>query len=395
MPDIETFDNYYILDGFRFPVTKELGGMVEDMSKSDYWGNYRLKQTYFPDNAVLSHSIDMYSNSREETGMTYFHAIASEPRMFTTKGLEIFRTTWSGAYFKEAQKWGEEEITKLGELKESVQKSKILEEVASAVALMDRRMKRRLEWLAAQVITTGKIEVTSDLTDNPERVNYSVDFRLKDPWITLLPEQKWDHKDANGNYDADIVKFFWDLTQARTENTGPYNNKWSQYLPEKLLMNQYTFRILAQNKKIYDYMLQMSPNRQDTQDFTPFLMFNGFAETFKKFTGIEIEIYDEGYYEDVNGGLGAFKKFIPNGHVTMFNRGPRSLAEFTYTAHAHGGGDGKGIRVGTGRFLLAEDMTHKANPYYQVVHGFHGLPRLLDYDTDHYCYRMNFINVLT
>jgi hypothetical protein len=392
MAGIETFDNYYILDGFRFPVTKELEGMVEDMSKSDYWGNYQLKNKYFPDNSILAHSIDMYSNAREEAGMTYFHALASEPRLFTTKGLEVYRTTWSGAYFKEVQKWGEEEITKLGELKETVQKSKILEEVASAVALMDRRMKRRLEWLAAQVITKGTIEVTPDLSDNPERLSYTVDFRLKDPWITLLPDQKWDHKDANGNYDADIVRFFWDLTQARTENTGPYNNKWSQYLPEKLLMNQYTYRILAQNKTIYSYLLQMAPNRQDTQDFTPFLMFNEFQATFKRFTGIDIEVYDEGYYDEKTG---QFVKFIPNGHVTMFNKGPRSLGEFTYTAHAHGGGHGKGIRVGTGRFLMAEDMTHKANPYYQVVHGFHGLPRLLDYDVDQYCYRLNFMNVLS
>jgi len=387
----DSFESYYILDGFRFPVTKELQGIVEDMSKADYWGNYRLKNTYFPDNSILSHSIDMYMSRKEERGMTYFHAIASEPRLFTTKGMEVYRTTWSGAYFKEVAKWGEEEITKLGELKENVQKSKILEEVADAIALMDRRMKRRLEWLAAQVLTTGTIRVTPDLADNPERLSYDVDFRLKDANITLLPTQKWDHKDADGNYDADIVKFFWDLIQARTENIGPGNNRWSQYLPEKLLMNQFTFRILAQNKKIYEYLRLTAPNRQDTVDFNPMLMFNSFIPTFKQFTGLDIEIYDEGYYDD----NGDFQKFIPNGHVTMFNRGPRGLAEFTYTAHAHGGGHGQGIRVGTGRFLMAEDMTHKANPFYQVVHGFHGLPRLLDYDVDGYCYRLNFLNVLT
>lgn len=389
--DINSFDRYYILDGFRFPTTRDLQGIMVDMSKDNYWGNYRLKQTYFPDNSVLAHSIDMYASRQEEKGMTYFHAMSSEPRLFTTKGLEVFRTEWTGAPFKEAVRWGEEEITKLGSLKATVQSSKILEEVAEAIAYMDRRMKRRQEWLAAQILTTGTLTVTPDTADNPEKISYSVDYRLKDPEIVLTPEQKWDHKNANGQYDADVVKFFHDLTMSRTENLGPYNNKWNRYLPQKLLMNQRTWRVLSMNKTVWDYFRAVSPNRQDTVDFIPMIMQSEFNAVFKRFTGLDIEVYDEGYYDD----NGAFVKFIPDGHVTIFNSGSSQFGEFTYTAHAHGGGEGKGIIVGTGRFLKAEDMTHRANPYYQIHHGFHGLPRLLDYENDFYCYRLNFMKVFT
>lgn len=388
-PEINKFDKYYILEGFRWPVTRDLQSIMEDMTKVDYDKNWKLKSTYFPDNAILAHSIDMYTSKAEEKGMTFFHALSTEPRLFKHKGLEVQRVEWTGAYFKEAAKWGEEEITKLGSLKETVQKSKVLEEVAEAIVHMDKRMRRRQEWLAAEILTKGTLTIDPTVADNPEGLSYKVDYRLAEANIVLTPEQKWNHKDAEGNFDADIVKFFWDLAQSRTVNGAPHLDKWRRYLPTKLLMNQATYRVLAMNKKIYEYLRQTSPNRQDTTDFNPMLMFGQFKEIFQNFTGLEIEVYDEGFYDD----KGVFRKFIPDGHVTVFNSGDNGLGEFTYTAHAHGGGEGKGIVVGTGRFLMAEDMTHKANPFYQIVHGFHGLPRLTDYENDFLNYRIQFMQV--
>lgn len=390
-PEINKFDRYYVLEGFRWPVTRDLQAIMEDMTKVDYDKNWKLKNTYFPDNAVLAHSIDMYTSRAEEKGMTYFHALATEPRLFTHKGLEVQRVEWTGAYFKEAAKWGEEEITKLGSLKETVQKSKILEEVATAIVQMDKRMRRRQEWLAAQILTKGALTIDPTVADNPEGLSYKVDYRLAQSTITLTPQQKWNYESggAGTGYDADVIKFFFDLVQSRTANAAPHLDKWRRYLPTKLLMNQTTFRVLAMNKKVYEYLRLQSPNRQDTVAFSPMLMFGQFAEIFKNFTGIDIEVYNEGYYDQA----GTWQFFIPDGHVTIFNSGDTGLGEFTYTAHAHGGGEGKGIVVGTGRFLMAEDMTHKAVPYYQVVHGFHGLPRLTDYENDFLNYRMQFMQV--
>lgn len=359
----------------RFPTRKEVEKIIQDLD-TDYHGwadtsKYKLASRFFPVNETSATEIELYVvKNPYKYGMTYFHAPGTDPRTWSKEeNYEVAKSTWKGAHFKEGVIWGEKELTELASVAPGLRRVRIQEQVAEAVVDMAERRKRRIEWLVSQVLTTGKIVVSKTLPDNPEGISYTVDFQLYNPEIVL--STLFDAKDANGDSLVDPVKWAVDLKVAAMEDpTVP-----GKYMPREIIVTSNFAKVLRENTLFwaawYGY------NQVDTTKTPKPLYFYDdmyIIEAYQKMTGLKVTVYDQGYL-DSNGN---FTKFIPDNKMVIIYDGPGKFGEFTMTAHVHT--DGSKLSIGTGPYVLVDDGRKKPNPYYAVFHGFHGLPRLLDYD---------------
>ena len=362
-------------EGLRFPTRAEVEAIIQDIETSEDMkakeSAYFLQSRYFPSRNIMGTEIEIYAmENGYDSGMTYFHTLGTEPRTISRpEGLAAKKTTWRGAHFKEAAFWGEHEILEIASMAPQLRPVTIQTEIADAVAGMLLRQKRRIEWLAAQVLTTGGITVTKDLPDNPEGVAYTVDYMLYDPTITLT--NKWDAKDQNGESLENPIKFFRDLDdEART---GDY----PQYRPREILVTSNFWKVLRENTLFWKtwYQYNAIPT-EDVRERRPEWFYDDefVARAFRTMVpNITVTVNDTGYRE----ADGTFKQFIPDDHMTIiYGDGP--VGEFTFTAHVHS--DGGRVRIGTGPYSFVDNGLMKPNPYYSIVRGFHGLPRIKSYD---------------
>ena len=261
--------------------------------------------------------------------MTYFHTLSTEPRTVQRPdGIEIHKTTWRGAHFKEAAYWGETEMLELASLAPKLRPIKITDDVANALAGMKLRKARRIEWLAAQVLTTGKVVVDADDADNPEKVSYNVDYQLADGATINLPT-KFDAKDGAGVSLVNPIKFFRDLWDEARLSGAPYR-------PSEVLTTLDFVRVLRENTLFFDTWYQYNTVETDTQrERRPTWMFTDdiIIKAFETMTQMKLVFNETGYFAKD----GTFTQFIPNGHMTIVYSGPGKLGEFTFTAHIHSG----------------------------------------------------------
>ncbi|AYJ74759.1 major head protein [Thermus phage phiFa] len=360
----------------RFPTRKEVEKIIQDLD-TEYFGwadtsQYKLASRFFPINAITATELELYVvKNPHKYGMTYFHAPGTEPRTWSKEeAYEVYKASFKGAHFKEGAYWGEVELTNLASVAPGLRTVRIQEQVAEALLDMAERRKRRIEWMVAQILTTGKLVVTKSLPDNPEGIEFTVDYKLHDPEIVLA--NKFDEKDANGESIVDPVKFFLDLRYAALEDrtVGP-----GKYLPTELIVTSNFVKVLRENTKFWAAWYGFN-NRDTTKEATPIYFYPDeyILDAFSRMTGLKVTVYDQGYLDKD----GVFHKFIPDDKAVLIYSGPGKFGEFTMTAHVHTQGDR--LVLGTGPYVLVDDGRKKPNPYYAIFHGFHGLPRLLDYD---------------
>lgn len=368
---------FELLDGFRFPTTEELRGALAEIQDEEALNPASIRNDYFTTNTSTSDEIEMFvEDNRLTGGMTYFHTFGSEPRGFTERGGAAQKVKWSGVHFMEFDTVGHDEILKLSQLTDRQKRVVLTERFAKALRAMEMRSRRRENWICAQILTKGKLVVTPQDQDNPERVAYTLDYRVKDPVITLTAEDKWNHKDAGGAYTADVVDFALNLQEQRGDA--------DLSLATKYIMNSKTYRELQKNdviyKKYWQRLVMGHEGRMESRDIiTDYrLLGDQFAGVFKQLTGITIEVRDD----SVKDRNGVVSKLIPDGHVTILFGEGDTIGEFTYLAHLYGEAGGKPA-LGTGPFLFSDAQTNVANPSFTVYKGFHAMPILTPEDYDH------------
>lgn len=357
----------------RFPTRKTIEKILQDLD-TDYHGwantnNYVLASRFFPIRQTTDTEIKVaVLQNSHKYGMTYFHAPGTDPRTWSmNEGVTAYESTWRGAHFKEGLKFGEVEILELASMAPGIRNRRISERISEGLANMIERRKRRLEWLAAQVLTKGQIVVSQFDPDNPEKLSYTVDYQFDN---FNLPITDFTSKTA-GVSDHDPVKWAIDLKNAALDDPVVPG----KYRPVELLVTSSFARVLRENTKFWDAWRGYN-NESTTQTPTPLYFYSDeyILDAYSRMTGLKVTVYDGGYL-DANG---TFFKFITDGQLVVIYEGAGPLAEFVMTAHAHT--DGNRLELGTGPYVVVDDGRKKPNPYYAIFHGFHGLPRMLDYD---------------
>ncbi|WP_155299028.1 major capsid protein [Deinococcus kurensis] len=380
---------FELLDGVRMPTTEEVRGALAEIQDEEAMNPASLRSDYFTTTESFSDEIEMFvEDNRQTGGMTYIHTFGSEPRSFTQRGGAAHKVKWSGMYFMEFSTIGHDQLLKLAQLSNRQKRVQITEQVAKSLRAMELRSRRRENWIAAQLLTKGKIVVTPDMHDNPERASYTLDYRVKNPVITLDTEDKWNHKDAAGDYTADVVDFALSLKEQRADADLP--------LPRKWIMNSKTLLELQRNdviyKKYWQRLLMGHNGRMEVRDIIadPRLLGGQFLGAFKQLTGIDIEVRDD----TVNHRDGTNEKLIPDGHVTILYGEGDIIGEFTYLAHLYGN-DGK-LGLGTGPFVFTNITDAVTNPSYTIYKGFNAMPILTpeDYDSNFEYNRIQTMQVL-
>jgi len=364
-------------EGLRFPTRAQVESIIEDLDTTNQGrtdiSNYSLKNRYFPSRNILATELEMYAVQNQfDYGMTYFHTLNTEPRTVARPdGLTVKKTTWRGAHFKEAARWGESEILEISSMAPGLRPVTIQSEVADALVAMRNRRLRREEWLVAQILTGGQITVAADDADNPEGVAYTVDFQLDTPEITL--STLWDDKSGAGGTtpaDADPIKFFHDKKETLRLAGSPYRIR-------EVIVTPNFVQVLRNNDVFWDTWYKYRNMETETmRERTPEYMYPDemILNAFTQMTGVQVYVYDQGFFD----ATGTYVPFIPDNHMTIIYDGPGRFGEFTYTAHVHS--DSGNIRLGTGPYAFVNNQLKAPNPYYEIFHGFHGLPRLMDYD---------------
>jgi hypothetical protein len=379
-------------DGLRFPTQRQVEAILQDLDTDNQGrtdvSSYELVSTYFPTESILSTELEIYAVQNPfDYGMTYFHTLSTEPRTVSrATDISVQKTTWSGAHFKEAARWGEAEILHLASMAPKLRPLTIQSEVSAAIVAMRDRRLRRMEWLAAQLLTTGKISVSKNLPDNPEGVSYEVDYMLDSPTITLAAQ--WDVKDGSGNTPdaADPIRFFHELKDNLRTSGQPYRVK-------EVIVGPEFVKVLRENTVFWDTWYKYNLTDTTREKRPVYFYADEFVvNAFKAMTGVDVRVYDKGYFD----ADGTYHSFIPYGHMTIVLDGPGQFGKFTFTAHVHTDSESGNIRLGTGPYALVNNQLKRANPYYEIFHGFHGLPRLLDYNPKTLkCHRLKFVQYAT
>lgn len=134
-------------------------------------------------------------------------------------------------------------------------------------------------------------------------------------------------------------------------------------------MNQKTANYMAENTSVLDRVsrnkLVLDANNENIGE-----LITSLAGGLK-----QIEIYDEGYVDPLDG----FTLFIPDGKVVMIGQmwmdangaTIRTVGQWMTTPSLHNGGI---QNPQCGFFMVADDDTRAKNPRYEITHGINGLP---------------------
>lgn len=365
-----------IESGFRFPTTKEIEQAVADLTTSFDQRN-PLIDRFFPVSNTFASEIEMYmvrTQDGNDRGMTLVHQIGSNalPTEVRATRFDLAKASWSPLAFKEARTWDEKEMLYLGTLTEEAQKSKIDEQIANYLVYMMRRMQNRKDWMLWQVMRTGKIVIDANDPNNPNNLQYTVDYNITDLQLPLV--DKFDAFDAaTGKSLTNPIEYFQDM------------RKYARWHPEKmpvaLVVNSTFPEILADNTFIQyhiDYergwtAVDMRPPRE--------VYLERALEVFKRHTKLDVLFVDD-TYEDANGTP---HYWLPNGEMIVVNQNTAPFGEFKYTAHIAGSANGK-VTLGTGPYMHVYDETQGDPPMYKIVGGFHGLPQITGYNPSDFTY---------
>lgn len=274
-------------------------------------------------------------------GMTYPHALGSNPRMVKQAGMKT--KSMRTAYWKEFIRLDEVDLLEVRNVGPKFMERAAELLIMRSVTRLEMRLFTRMEWLIWQMFT-------GTLTLNELGVLRTIDYEIPaGNKITVSP--------------------LWSVPTTATpisdlQNVAKLASDIGTEI-DVIIMNYATAINLSQNTSVqalvknYSTVLQIGAN-----NVGPLIM------TLAGIPG-RIEIYDKGYKNDAL----TYTRFVPNGKVFIFlkhqpDQGP--FAEFASTPSLYNGG----INGATGgRFMRSKDETdniHKA--YYDIMMGIYGLP---------------------
>lgn len=361
----------FIETGYRFPTTKEIEQIVHEVAPSIFDQQTSLVDRYLPSDSTFASEIEMYilrTQTGESPGMTFVHQLGSNALPVEVRGtkIDLARASWSPVAFKEARVWEEKELLLLGRLTEEVQASQIDAEIASSLTWLMQRMVNRRHWMGWQVLTTGKIEIGADDDYNPNGLTYTVDYQFTDMELTLA--NGFDEKDGvTGKSLVDPIEYFLDLKKLATFKP--------EIMPVKLIVNSGFRQVLADNTYI-QYLIDYERGWTAVEMRPPRAVYEAAAlEVFQRYTGLPVEINDETYIDEE----GSVQFWLPHGRMLVICQNDQPIGRFVYTAHVAGMSSSGRIQIGTGPYIHVDDQTKGDPPFYKIIGGFHGLPRVEGY----------------
>lgn len=270
------------------------------------------------------------------TGMTLSHTPNTDPRMVRFPVVKA--KTTSTAYWKEGHRIGETDILQLRRLGSfSERAGRAL--VNHGLENLDLRLKTRMEWLRWQALQ-GLLEW--DNNGVIRSVDYEVPTDNKDTVDVLWSDHE--HADPIADLQEAVLRY---------RGTGSGR-------PD-VVINSVVAGHLAQNAAIRDLVRQSSSVVQIGTDTIGDLL-------LPLVGGIKrVRVYDEVYVDD----NGQNHPFIPDDKVLLIGAGTGVVGEFASTPSLHVGSlDGPQ----PGSFVIHDDKTREANPYYDIFAGIYGLP---------------------
>jgi hypothetical protein len=367
----------FLESGFRFPTTKEIQQIVAEITP-DLWDTRNsLIDRYLPTSTTYAHEIEMFvlrTQEGESPGMTFVHQLGSNALPIETRAskLDLAKASWSPLHFKEARVWEEKEMLLLGRLTEEVQSSQIDEQIANSIVWLMSRMLNRRDWMGWQVLRTGRIVIDGSDTYNPNGLTYTVDYQVTDMELPLAV--KFDEKDGvTGKSLIDPIEYFLDLKKAAMFKP--------EIMPVRLITNSGFVEVLTDNTFI-QYLVDYERGWTAIEMRPPRSVYRAAAlELFSRMTGLPVEIYD-GTYEDSDGNI---KHWLPHGEMIVICQNDRPLGSFVYTGHIAGMNNGR-VQIGTGPYMHVDDQSKGDPPFFKIIAGFHGLPRLDGYRPQDFSY---------
>jgi Phage major capsid protein E len=353
----------------RFPTTREIELAVAEINHE--WDQaFPLVDRFFGVDTTFATSIEAYVTRIDKygrVGMTFPSNLETEARTFDFgQKVDMAKMYWSPARFKEGKRWGEREILEKGRLADDVAYPETLSEIADWYAVMKQRMQNRRLWLCQQVILTGKIQMTSASQDNPDRIAYNIDFGFTDFTVNL--PIKFDQKNGSGISLQDPVQWALDYNKSQRYKSG-------RQLVE-IITNSNFIEVLADNTHIRNYIhLMNAVQNTNAFDYPRAYYMDQALEVFKRYSKLEVTLVDD-TYEDATGQA---QYWMPDGQMILVLGNTGQIGKFVYTAHLHGGG-GENINIGTGEFLFVNNQMKRANPYFELIGGFNGFPKIEGYE---------------
>lgn len=360
---------FYKIKGLNFPTTREIQQSFFEIQNMQM--PFPLLDRFFPEKNTTATEIEMYimrSDSNDGyLGMTFPHQTESGVRTFDLNSkVDLAKASWSPLSFKESKVWGEKNILELGRLVEDVSSSTILEQIAEFMVVMRRRMRTRKQWMAAQILNTGKITINKTDADNPNRLGYVIDYGVTD--FELDMPVKFDDK-SNGVSGLDPIEWAQAINRA---------GKYTGRKLVEMIVNSNFVEYLTDNTYMQNYIDWERGQLTTMAQTAPRAMYRQMVlELFTRLTGVIVTMEDSTYEDDSHQA----HYWVPDGSAILLygNTGP--LGNFVNTAHIQGGNstDG-GITISTGEYMFTSDNTKSVNPRYEIVGGFNGLPQLTGYD---------------
>lgn len=270
------------------------------------------------------------------TGMTRPHTPNTQPNFAAFPVLKSKET--STAYWKEGHRIGETDILQLrraGSFSERYGRKMVHDGIKN----LDLRLKSRMEWLRWQALQ-------GLLSWDHNGVTRTIDFEV--------PEGNKESADVlwSDHEHADPIA---DLQAAIRRYRGTGSGR-----PD-MIINSVVAGHLAQNQVIRDLVRQSSSVVQIGTDSIADLL-------LPLVGGIKrVRVYDEVFLDDD----GIPHPFIPDDKVLLIGAGSGAVGEFASTPSLH---NGSLDSPQPGSFVIHDDKTNEANPYYDIFAGIYGLP---------------------
>lgn len=159
---------------------------------------------------------------------------------------------------------------------------------------MQEMIDRRIEWMAAKVLTTGGF----DVVDEKEGIDIHVDYNFTNQEV-LSGTAKWDNEASDP--DADLLKWSLAVTKA------------SGVKPDILLCDSKTMRLYLNHAKVIAKanILNVNDTRIEPKIIDPNVTFHGRIASL----GLDLYSYDEWIDDESNPGM----QVLPYGTVMLAN----------------------------------------------------------------------------
>ena len=279
------------------------------------------------------------------SGMTPAYTLDTDPKMRKSRGRKhhLERTS----YWKETATLHESDILRtVDEMRYDQHAGKKL--IMGHLEEGEARLMARCEWLCAQAYQYGEIQINEEGSE--EGVIRTIDYGF-DSFNLVTPDVSWDDPQADivGNLQGWIKQF------------RGYSKRGV-----RIRMNGTTAEAMMKNGTVRDLFKQ--------SNFAGELGRDNFGKLLILLVGkdlVEVEIYDEGYFDDD----GNYHEFVHDGKVLLLATPPKGkkIGSLKTTPSVANAGGGQLARPG--KILGIKDMTdNKERPRYQTTHGIHCIP---------------------